>query len=313
MNDRKSLPMSISTMALNTALELLDAHPDYRVLKRIPQRSAYAEPDGRALCKGIVLDTETTGRVSGRDKIIELGMVAFEYDPETGQVYRLLDSFNQLEDPGFPIPPEATAVNGIDDGMVRGHRIDDEAVAAFVAEAQIIIAHNARFDRGFCEIRFPVFETLPWSCSFEEVPWDQEGLGSAKLEFIATKFGLFYEAHRAEADCRALLEVLQHPLPNSGVPALKGMADFASRPTCRINALNSAFETKDLLKARGYRWDSEKRCWHTTTLNRAAMDEEVAWLKEAVYAGRKASLEFEISDATNRYSGRPGKIQTRHI
>lgn len=35
--------------------------------------------------------------------------------------------------------------------MVLGRRIDPEAVAAFVADARIIIAHNANFDRRFAE------------------------------------------------------------------------------------------------------------------------------------------------------------------
>lgn len=301
--------------SLDDALALLRSHPDYRVLTRIPERTHYVDPGQageRTVRKGIILDTETTGKTAGRDKIIELGMVAFEYDAETGEAFRILGTFNQLEDPGMPIPPEATAVNGITDEMVQGQQIDDQAVAEFIKDASLIIAHNARFDRGFCEVRFPVFENYAWSCSFEEVAWDEEGLGSAKLEFIAYKFGLFYDAHRAETDCRALLEILQHPLPNSGTPALKSLAEFVNRSTCTIRALNSPFSTKDALKGRGYRWDAEVRTWYTTVLTRTAMEEEIAWLKENVYGGKTATLEFDVSDATNRYSGRPGKVQSRH-
>ncbi len=297
---------------LDAALTLLRSHPDYRILTRIPERTHYAQAAERPVRKGVILDTETTGKVAGRDKIIELGMVAFEYDAETGEAFRILGSFNQLEDPGMPIPPEATAVNGITDEMVQGQQIDDAAVADFVKDASVIIAHNARFDRAFCEVRFPLFEDYAWSCSFEEVAWDEEGLGSAKLEFIAYKFGLFYDAHRAETDCRALLEILQQPLPNSGVPALKSLAAFMNRSTCTIRALNSPFATKDALKGRGYRWDSDLKTWHTTVLTRADMEAEIVWLKENVYGGKTATLEFEVSDAMNRYSGRPGKVQAKH-
>ncbi len=304
--------MTDTSTSIEAALALLRNHPDYRVLSRIPERTHYAEAGKHTVRKGVILDTETTGKVAGSDKIIELGMVAFEYDAETGQAFRILGSFNQLEDPGMPIPPEATAVNGITDEMVAGKHIDDDAVADFMKDTSLVIAHNARFDRGFCEVRFPLFENYAWGCSFEEVAWDEEGLGSAKLEFIAYKFGLFYDAHRAVSDCRALLEILQHPLPNSGEPALKSLAAFVNRSTCTIRALNSPFSTKDALKGRGYRWDAEIRTWHTTVLSRTAMEEEIAWLKEHIYSGNTATLEFEVSDAMNRYSGRPGKVQSKH-
>jgi len=79
-----------------------------------------------------VVDTETTGVDPDKDAIIELGMVLFEFDPATGSAYRVLGSFDQLEDPGFPIPPESTSVHGITDEMVAGRRIDDAGVAQFL-------------------------------------------------------------------------------------------------------------------------------------------------------------------------------------
>jgi DNA polymerase III subunit epsilon len=50
-----------------------------------------------------------------------------------------------------PIPAEITDLTGITDEMVLGHPIESEAVAAFAADAAIIIAHNANFDRKFVE------------------------------------------------------------------------------------------------------------------------------------------------------------------
>src|SRR5450759_1347297 len=69
------------------AIRLLDAHPDFKVVRRVLPRAAFAESDGRALSKGVVVDTETTGINPDKDAIIELGMVLFEFDHETGRVY----------------------------------------------------------------------------------------------------------------------------------------------------------------------------------------------------------------------------------
>jgi DNA polymerase III subunit epsilon len=52
--------------------------------------------------------------------------------------------------------------------MVRGHRIDPEAVAAFAVGVGIVIAHNANFDRKFAERYWPLFEQKAWACSATE-------------------------------------------------------------------------------------------------------------------------------------------------
>ena len=53
--------------------------------------------------------------------------------------------------------------------MVLGHRIAPEAVAGFAADAGIVIAHNANFDRKFAERYWPLFEQKAWACSATEV------------------------------------------------------------------------------------------------------------------------------------------------
>ncbi|QDZ26572.1 3'-5' exonuclease [Noviherbaspirillum sp. UKPF54] len=298
---------------ISDALEVLEAHPDYRIIRRIVPRERYAESEAGMLLKAAIVDTETTGTNHDQDKIIELGMVLFEYDPETGQAYRVLKTFNELEDPGFPIPPEATAVNGITDAMLAGKRIDDVAVEAFLEGVSLVIAHNSAFDRVFLEKRLPMFERLHWGCSLSQVSWREEGIGSAKLDYIAFQNGLFYEAHRAEADCVALLEVLQQPLPKSGELALKAILKQSSEKSYRVFAIRSPFESKDLLKGRGYRWDAERKCWHHTVTGAEAIKSEVAWLKDNVYDGRSVELEFEVLDGLTRFSSRPGKKVMKQI
>ncbi len=295
------------------AEKLLDAHPDFRVVRRILPRSAFAEPAGEKLSLGVVVDTETTGIDPDRDAIIELGMVLFEYDPETGQAYRVLGSFDQLEDPGFPISPESTLVHGITDAMVAGRKIDDRAVADFLAGVSLVIAHNSKFDRVFLEKRLPLFESLPWGCSLAQVDWRAEGVGSAKLDYIAYQYGFFYEAHRAEGDCYALLEILQQVLPKSGGLVLKSILKGLSLKSYQIFATGSPFETKERLKARSYRWDGEKKCWHVTVSGDEAIRAEVDWLKENVYGGKNARVEIAVQNCLTRFSNRIGNRAVREI
>ncbi len=291
----------------------LQEHPDYRVIRRLVPRTHFAPPDGLPLVKGVIVDTETTGLSHDTDKIIEIGLVSFEFDPQTGKAYRILESYGSLEDPCIPILPEITDVTGITNDMVAGQRIDDAQVEQLVEGATLVIAHNAKFDRPFLEQRLPIFESLQWGCSFAQIAWKDEGLGSAKLDYIAYQFGFFFDAHRAESDCMALLEILQQPLPKSNIVALKRLIEQSDQKDWCVYALNSKFETKDTLKARAYKWDAAKRCWYRTVTGSDAIKEEVSWLKETIYGGRQVTLEFESRNALVKYSLRPGKQITKTV
>jgi DNA polymerase-3 subunit epsilon len=261
---------------------------------------------GQKLSKGIVLDTETTGFDVATDRVIELGMLAFEFDPVTGVVYRVSDVFDELEDPGFAIPPVTIAVHHITDEMVKGHRIDDARVAEFLKDATVVIAHNASFDRPFVEARWPLFEQLNWACSIKDINWREEGFGSAKLEYLLSTQGYFYEAHRAEADCWALLELLNQVLPQSQQTALLAVLVTLNQPQQKVYAVNSPFETKDKLKARNYRWSAELRCWSRVVSGDAEKTQELDWLKNHVYGQRSARIEVETTGGKVRYSNRQG-------
>lgn len=299
--------------AIADAVRLLDTHPDFKIIRRITPRKTFSENGGRDLSKGVVVDTETTGTNPDKDAIIELGMVLFEFDPVTGNAYNVLGSFDQLEDPGFPIPPESTGVHGITDEMVAGKHIDDSRVEQFLEGVSLVVAHNSKFDRVFLEKRLPIFESLPWGCSFAQVDWRGEGVGSAKLDYIAFQYGYFYEAHRAEMDCFALLEVLQQRLPRSGELVLKSILDSLVQKSYTVYAIGSPFETKDVLKARSYRWNGDRKCWHSTVTGDDAIKAEVAWLKSNVYGGRPAKVEIEVQNSMSRFSNRVGNRAVREI
>lgn len=285
------------------------AEADYRVIRPLVPRESFAAGERpEKLVTVAILDTETTGTDPVGDKVIELGMVLVEIAPDTGVAYRVLQVFNQLEDPGMPIPPASTQIHHITDEMVAGKRIDDDEVARLLAPVALIIAHNAGFDRPFVEKRWPVFATKAWACSFQQVPWSDEGISSAKLEFLAYRCGFHFTGHRASTDCQALLEVLQADLPTSGTKAMQALLVNAREAEIRISALGSPFESKDVLRQRGYRWNPDKKVW-ARAVRKAGLDEEVAWLSVSVYGGRPFQLEQERLTAMNRFSARVGERQ----
>jgi DNA polymerase-3 subunit epsilon len=88
---------------------------------------------------------------------------------------------------------------------------------------------------------------------------------------------------------------------------LKVLLDSARAPSFRLWANNSPFETKDVLRKRGYWWDAVRRCWSCEVRSQARVQEELAWLRDAVYAGKSVAIEQDEFDAKSRYSGREGQ------
>jgi len=293
--------MDLDPTELERMRTALEASGRYRVLERYrkPDRYLPAPAPETPLLTGLYVDVETTGLSAGADRIIELGLVAFEFDRE-GHIYAILDELSAFEDPGSPLPAEITRITGITDDMVVGKRLPDAAIEAMVERAQLVIAHNAAFDRPFLERRLPAFAERAWACSAHDVPWHAEGFEGRKLEYLAMKQGFVYDGHRAASDCLAGVHLLSLPLPKSGHSALAALLERARRKGGRLYAVDSPFEAKDRLKARGYRWNG--RIWYKD-LPLDQVEPEAAWLRADVY-GRAQRLPVFPLSAFVRYSER---------
>lgn len=273
-------------MDITEALALIEASPDHRILRRIKVELGLCidQPGVGPVHRGLFVDTETTGLDHAKDAVIEFAAVPFSYTDD-GNLISIGAPFHAYNDPGRPIPPAMTKINGITDDMVARKTIDRDALAAFANGVAIVIAHNAEFDRPFCEGIWSGFSNLPWGCSVEQVPWDDEGVEGRKLTYIAAALGYFFDAHNAINDCMAALFLLSRKLP-SGRTGLARLLDRAFLDSRRIWAVDSPFETKDILKARGYRWndgkDGRHKSWHREVYP-DEFDAEVAFLKAEIY------------------------------
>jgi DNA polymerase-3 subunit epsilon len=199
---------------------------------------------------------------------------------------------------------EITALTGITDEMVAGRSIDPAAVEAFIADAAIVIAHNARFDRPIAENDWPAFKGVDWACSLDEIPWRENGFEGTKLSYLLANAGLFADAHRASGDCCALLHILSSPFGAEGRSALATLLANARQATIRIFAVDSPFDRKDLLKTRGYRWSNGtnglRRCWWRDVAERD-LESEFAFLRASVFL-RPVDLPTQRITTRERYS-----------
>lgn len=284
--------------------ERLEATGDYKILRRLKPRPVIAELDGNANHVGIMLDLETTGLDPTRDEVIEIGMVKFVYS-DANEIIGVADTFQAFNEPSIAIPADVTALTGITNAMVAGHKIDGAAIEAFIADASIIIAHNAAFDRKFAERFWPQFEHKAWACSASQVDWRKHGFAGANLAYLLAGAGLFHDAHRAVDDCHALLEILSQPVKGAEAVFVELVAN-ANRPTVRIWAQRSPFELKDILKSRGYRWcdgsDGRPKSWYTD-VTQTERETELQFLYKEIYQRDVEILCRDIT-AIDRFSNR---------
>jgi len=272
-------------LTLAAMAEALAKSTDYRVLRRLVPRETFNPSVGLSTKTGVLLDVETTGLDQRKDEVIELGMVKFDYLPD-GRIAGLRDAFSSFNEPSDPIPPKVTALTGITNDRVAGHRIDEAAVSRFADDAVIIIAHNASFDRKFAERYWPVFQRKALGCSATEVEWRRYGFEGSRLGYLLNGAGLFHQAHRAVDDCHALLEILAFELPIVGKPALAVLLERTRKKMMRVWAEQSPFDLKDSLKRRGYRWsdgsDGRPRSWFVD-VDESKLEDEIAFLETEIY------------------------------
>lgn len=230
----------------------LEATGNYRILRRLSPRSAdeHARPEFPR--QGVILDTETTGLNYRTDEIIEIGVIAFSFN-DAGEIGDVTGVYGGFQQPTVPIPAESTRLKGITDDMVAGQVIDVTRLKSLIEPADLIIAHNAGFDRPFCEAFSQMFCNKAWACSVSEIDWSARGFEGSKLGYLIGQSGCFHDGHRAVDDCFALLEVLGQTRPGIAAAPFAELYQASQRSRVRIYAESSPFDMKDDLKARGYR------------------------------------------------------------
>jgi len=142
----------------------------------------------------VVFDFETTGfNAGGADSIIEIGAVKIK----DGMI---IEKYDELINPGRPLPQKIIDVTNITDAMLEGKDNEENAIKRFIEWFGDcpMVAHNAKFDVSFLEMAYkkynlgtfknPVIDTLELSRTMDntyarhslsalvkryEVPWDE--------------------------------------------------------------------------------------------------------------------------------------------
>src|SRR5688572_8764472 len=97
-------------MDISEAERLIEASPDHRLLRRVPPPSRWALiPAASETRRAVFVDVETTGLDQDSDEVIELALVPFEYERDSGRIVGVEESkmLSALRQPSRPIPPDS--------------------------------------------------------------------------------------------------------------------------------------------------------------------------------------------------------------
>ena len=279
---------------------------DWKLIRKLNLPKQYNEPSTGEIKKGVVLDVEATGLSIGHDDVSQLAPLPFEYKVPSGKILSIKkeEAFDGLREPRIPISTEASLITGITNEMVINKKIQSKDVENIINNTDLIIAHNASYDRPMVEQHWNCFKNVSWACTFKSIDWLQEGFSSAKLELLGVNFGWFYEGHDAFNDCEACLALLSETLPNRDSTVFSAVREYASNPTFLIKAIDAPYNKRNILRRKGYKWrpadQLNGKVWWTETKN---YEEEVKWLHEEIY-NRKINIPIKQISALNRYSDR---------
>jgi DNA polymerase-3 subunit epsilon len=263
----------------------LERHPGFRVLRALDQSGnvdALALPQAGEQV-GVVVDTETTGLDPLEDRLIEIATQRFLFTV-TGEIRQIERVRYWLEDPERPLPALIRRLTGLTDDDLRDRLFDTVAITTVLEEAAVVIAHNAAFDRPFLDARFPSPRYRAWACSLTQLDWPALGFEGRSLAHLVMQSGRFFVGHRASNDVLALTSLLG-TIATDERTILSHLLERCLLDSFRMDAVGAPFDAKDVLKAHGYRWNSDRRFWSREV---GIMDvaEETEWLDQQVYRGR---------------------------
>lgn len=166
--------------------------------------------------KYIAVDLETTGLNAKVDRIVEVGMVAFQNGQAT-------DRYETLIDPGILIPAAASAVNHITNEMLSAaprecviYPVLVNTLGDVLEGKTILCAHNAPFDMAFLAETLMRHGYSGEICYVDTLAVSRRllrGLRSYKLAAVAECFEIENrQAHRAASDAETCGKIMDELL-----------------------------------------------------------------------------------------------------
>jgi len=215
-----------------------------------PQSGADRQAAARTL---LIVDTETTGLDPQLDHCLEVGVILFD-----------VSSRQVLAQQSFLLPVESNAAEAINripasaTNLPQPWRPALGYLQSLLDAADVLVAHNAAFDRQwFGRGHLPATDKR-WLCSMEDMRWPPER--QLRSRPSVRDLALAYEipvwaAHRALTDCIYLAEVFRR------CEDLEQLIEHGLEPRQLMRAQVS-YDNRHLARDAGFRWNEPvKGAW----------------------------------------------------
>jgi DNA polymerase III alpha subunit (gram-positive type) len=225
------------------------------------------------------IDFETQGIDAEQTNPTEVGAILFEVTLGETETWEHFDEYNSLIwEPGYPPQTEQIVkLTGITDAMLRKEglpikEVYEEHLFPFLERADIILAHNKKFDKTVLYSSAARNQLVPpekrWLCTWSEMPYPSTQT-CKKLSHLGLDHGLKMdnrELHRAVNDVELMLEIVQKY-------SIQKVIAYADEPNIIVRALIPAPWTdggkgKEEATRRGFSWESPRntdlkfdKCW----------------------------------------------------
>jgi DNA polymerase-3 subunit epsilon len=154
-------------------------------------------------------------------------------------------------------------LTGITQKDVAGHKIDVEAFQAILDEADMAIAFNAQYDRGFVEKIG--LKAKKWACAYLMIPWKKFVLGSNSQRSLVFEHGAIPSSHQALTDIEDLWWLLlQKPSDRlvkrpaaDPVRYLNQLLEASKEQWYIALAHGAPMAAKEFLKKNGFQWQGK--------------------------------------------------------
>lgn len=208
--------------------------------------------------KILILDTETTDVLPDNGNICEVAVI--HYSIEHGILNQLSLLLPVDKNPAQwvnKISPESTAQTH---SSVTILGLD--LIAQMIKDSDAIVAHNAIFDKQWCEAKLHselgLNAGVKWICSLEDIQWPEDKKNNKSLIALAVAYGVpVVSAHRALTDCELLAKIFDKVRKRG---KLKDLIATASIERFTYKAILS-YDERSKAKEHGFRWIADKKHW----------------------------------------------------
>lgn len=239
-----------------------------KIIDYLPRINNY-NPDKIGTNKGLALDVEATEPNPLVATIIQVTFIPFKFTDnfDICEIGPIVKMFN---DPGGPISEEITKLTGITDEMVKNHSLDFDKIISLFQDVEIVIAHNAEFDRRILE-RHVAIPNVVWGCTFKDIDYKAKFINSRALDYIAFRNGFWFNGHDSEEDTLALIHILNCTF--EGKTYFQELMENAFEPSFKVILRDTDYADNPLIKEVWFRWDNANKYWYKNNVKNSEIEE----------------------------------------